>query len=255
VRALLALLLLPGLLLLADGKAGVVEDHDFPAASPKDPPIVYATYLPTSAKTDEKLPMILAIHGGRGDARQFVGFLRCLAEAQGALLVGAQGFREVVGADGYWWKGDDEELVRLSRLVDHVTATMPVDPTRISVIGLADGAELGIKWAVEKDRGLKGVIAVNFLWRPPGPPKAAKTLKFCLFASKDAKEKLVSLADEAAKAEKAMSRAKYPVVLRVMPGDSRSFFDGWDRELGRALKWFDGKIDLPKELAAAEEKR
>lgn len=252
VRAALALLfLLPAPLLLADDKPGEVTEHELQAAGLKDPPLVYAVYMPTGVKKDAKLPVILGIHGGRGTARQFASFLMSAAEAQGALLVCAQGLRDVSGADGYWWKGTADESAALDRLMDHVRSTMPVDPARLTVVGLADGAELGIRWAAEKDRGVKGVIAVNFLWKPPGSAKAPKELKFCLFASADAKEKLASFKDEALKARKAIAGAKYPVVLRVMPGDSRSFFDGWEKEFQKAFAWFDGKLDWPKELKAA----
>lgn len=253
VRSLLVLLLLPTPLLLGDDKAGEVKEHELPPAGTKDPPIVYATYRATSAKADAKLPLILALHAGTKDARQFAAFLRPAAEAHGALLVSAQGFREVAGAEGYWWKNDAEEQAMLDRLVAHVKKTYQVDEARLAVIGLADGAELAIKWAVEKDRGVAGVIAVNCLWRPPGAAKAPKKTKFCLIASKDRKEKTVSLAEQAEKARKALAGAKYPTVLRLGPGDG-TFFHGWDREVAKALSWFDGKIDWPKEIKAEQQK-
>ncbi len=224
---------------------------ELPAAGKKDPPVVYSVYRATSAKGDANLPLILAFHGGRGNAHQFASFFQSVAEAQGAILVAAQGFREVVGADGYWWKGDAGEEAMVDRLLHHVRHSLPVDPARLTAIGLADGAEFAIKWAVGKDRGVRGVIAVNFLWKPPAAPKAPKKMKFCFIASKDAKEKLASLAEQAGKAEKALSGARYPVVLRIMPGESRSFFHGWENEVAKAFSWFDGKLDWPKELAAA----
>lgn len=241
----------------------MVSDEELPGARPKDPPIIYCVYRPTTVMAEgkadatsdgTKLPLILALHGGTGTARQFTSFLMAAAEANGAILVGAQGFREVVGAQGYWWKGDTEEEGMLDRLLDHVQKTLPVDPARLYVIGVADGAELGIKWATEKDRGVKGVIAVNFLWKPPSTAKAPKEMKFCLIASRDAKEKMTSLAEQAEKSAKLLSSAKYPVVLRIVPGASRTFFHGWEKEVGNALRWFDDKLDWPKELEGKEEK-
>jgi hypothetical protein len=255
VRVALALLLLPAPLLLAQGKPGVVADLELAPAGKKDPPILYSVYRATSAKGDGPFPLILALHAGTKTANQFARFLTPAAEAQGAILVAAQGFREVVGADGFWWKGDAEEQAMLDRLLAHVRTSLPVDPKKLAVVGLADGAELGIKWAVEKDRGVRGVIALNFVWKPPGAAKAAKELKFCVIASKEAKEKTLGLADEAEKARKAFAGARYPVVLRVVPGASRSFFDGWEDEFRKAFDWFDGKLDWPKQLAeAASEK-
>ncbi|HEX5135530.1 MAG TPA: hypothetical protein VFY93_01030 [Planctomycetota bacterium] len=245
--AFLLLLLLPAPLLLGEDKAGTVVDHEIPPAGKKDPTIVYATYRATSAKADAKLPLILALHAGTKDARQFASFLMPVAEAQGALLVSAQAFREVVGAEGYWWKGDAEEEAMLDRLLDHVKKTLPVDEARVSVIGLADGAELAIKWAIEKDRGLKGVIAVNCLWKPPGTPKAPKTLKFCLIASKDRKDHMVSVVEQLQKAQSLLNKARYRTVLRIGSGDG-TFFHGWEKEVAKALSWFDGKLDWPKEI-------
>ena len=66
-------------------------------------------------------------------------------------------------------------------------------------------------------------------------------------ASAEAKEKKAKLADHAAKAQKALAR-KYEVVLRIMPGTSRSFFWGWEKEFRNAYKWFEGTLDWPKEL-------
>jgi pimeloyl-ACP methyl ester carboxylesterase len=249
VRALLGLLLLAAPL-LAD-KPGEVVEHELPAQGQSDPAIVFATYRPTSAKKDAKLPILLGLHGGRGSARQFASFLSSVAEAQGALLLCVQGIRELVGVDGYWWKGTADEEAAIDRVLGHVKKNFPVEPTGITVVALADGAELGIKWAVEKDRGVRALIAVNFLWKPPGPPKAPKTLKFCLFASAEATEKLASFRDQAEKARKAIAGARYPVVLRIMPGDSRSFFHGWETEFQKAFQWFDGKLDWPQELKAA----
>ena len=87
-----------------------------------------------------------------------------------------------------------------------------------------------------------------------GPPKAPKELKFCLIASRNAKEKLASLAEQAEKAQKAIAGAGYPAVVRIVPGASRSFFHGWENEFQKAFAWFDGKLDWPKELAAKDAK-
>ena len=251
MRVLLALLLLPAPLLLAQEEKGVVKDLELPAAGTKDPTIVYSVYRATSAKGDGPFPLILGLHAGRGSAHQFASILMSVAEGQGAVLDCAQGFRDVAGAEGFWWKGDAEEQAMLDRLLGHVRKTLPVDPKGLTLVGVADGAELGIKWAVEKDRGVTGVIAVNLLWRTPGAAKAPRTLKICLMAARDAKEKLVSLSAEAERAKKAVKAAKYPVVLRIVPGAHNSLFEGWEAEFRKAYEWFDGKLDWPKQLAEA----
>ncbi|MHC4548302.1 MAG: hypothetical protein ACYTEZ_05940 [Planctomycetota bacterium] len=236
---------------LAQGSPGKVTEDELPPLKKKDDPLVFAVYLPTAYDGKQEVPLILALHGGRGTARHFAGFLRPLAEAQGALLACPQGFEEVVGAEGYWWKGSKTEMAALDRLVAHLRQRYRIDAKRISLVGLADGAELGLRWALGKDRGLSGLVALNFLFKLKGSLRPAKQLKICLIACRDAKEKRASLKEHAAKAHQALVRAKAPVVLRVVPSSSRSFFHGWEKEFRKAYQWFNGQRDWPKELAEA----
>jgi len=239
--------------LLAQGAGGRVTEDELAPLKKRDDPLVFAVYVPTGYDGKKEAPLILALHGGRGTARQFAGFLRPLAEGQGAILACPQGFEEVVGADGYWWKGNRAEMAALDRLVAHVRQRYKIDAKRISLVGLADGAELGLRWALSgKDRGIYGFVALNFLkvkgsLRPPKKP-----LKVCLIACRDAKEKRRSLKEHAEKTRDALVRAKAPVVLRVVPSSSRSFFHGWEKEFRKAYQWFEGKLDWPKELADAQ---
>jgi len=233
-------------------RAGKVIEGELAPVRKKDEPLVYATYAPAGHKGDKPVPLIIAVHAGRGTAKHFVGFLRSVAEANGAILAGPQGFREVIGADGYWWKGDTGDLLAIDRLIAHMKKHNKIDANKVTLIGLADGAELALKWAFAKrKRKLHGLIAVNFLWKGISPHRT-KGLKVCLFASNDAKEKKASLRAHAEKGHKALERVKIPTVLRIMPGSSRSFFHRWDSEFRKAFQWFDGTLDWPKALADAE---
>jgi len=248
MRSALAFLLLCASV-WAQAIPGKLVEDELPAIRKKrGDPLVYAIYAPTKWDPEKPAPLILAIHAGTGNAKQFTGFLRSLGEAQGALVVGPQGFREVVGADGYWWKGDSKEMATFDRLLKHVKKNYKIDLQRVTMVALADGAEIGLKWAMAKDRGLQGIILLNFLWKKP-PLRAKKELKTVLFACAKAKEKSAFLAKHAAQAEGAFKKQKRPVVLRIMPGKSRSFFYGWDKEFRKAYQWFEGELDWPKELA------
>jgi phospholipase/carboxylesterase len=238
---------------LAQGVRGKVTEDELPPLKKRDDPLVFAVYVPTAYDGKKEVPLILALHGGRGTARQFAGFLRPLAEGQGAILACPQGFEEIVGAEGYWWKGNKAEMAALDRLVAHVRQRYKIDAKRISLVGLADGAEQGFRWALSgKDRGIYGLVALNFLFKFKGSLRPPKQLRVCLIASRDAKEKRASLKEHAEKTQKALVRAKAPVVLRVVPSSSRSFFHGWEKEFRKAYQWFNGQLDWPKELAAAQ---
>ena len=100
VRAV-PILLLATLHVAAQGGRGKVVEGEIEG---KPDPLAYAVYVATTAPKDKPAPLILAVHAGQGSARQFVGFLRSLAEANGAILAGPRGLRELIGADGWWWK-------------------------------------------------------------------------------------------------------------------------------------------------------
>jgi hypothetical protein len=253
-RVAVALGLLSATLLAGPIPGKVVED-ELPPLKKRDDPFVFATYAARSYTGKKPVPLVFAIHAGRGSARQFATFLRPLAESIGGIVLCPQGFEEVVGADGYWWKGNKAEMIALDRLFEHAKAKLMIDSKRITLVGLADGAELGLRWAFSKDRDLQGVVALNFLWKFKGRPKTKKPVKVVLFACEDAKEKLESLKAHAVKARKALVAAKLPVVLRIKPGNSRSFFHGWDSEFRKAYDWFEGKRDWPRELAPPEPKK
>jgi len=247
-RALALLCAVSAPLLAQEAKGKVIEKELAPRRKGGDP-FVYAVYLATSYDARKPAPLILAIHAGRGTARRFASFLMPLAEAQGAVLVCPQGIEEIIGAEGYWWKGSKIEMAAVDRLLVVVRKRYKLDPKRFTLVGLADGAELGMRWAFAKDRGLRGLIALNFLWKSKIALHAPKSLKVCLIACRKAKEKNILLKDQAQKARKALERSKYPVVLRIMPGASRSFFYGWEKTFRKAYAWFDSKLDWPAELA------
>lgn len=251
MRMWLVVVILAAPLSARPAQPGAVIEDELAPKRKRAAPLVYAMYAPVGHKGDKPVPLIIAVHGGRGTAKHFVGFLRSVAEANGAILAGPQGFREIVGAEGYWWKGDAADLAAIDRLIEHIKKNNKIDPKKITLIGLADGAELALKWAFAKKRDLQGVIAVNFLWKGI-TPRLQKGLKLCLFASRDAKEKRASLRAHAEKAQKALERAKMPAVLRIMAGSSRSFFHGWDREFRKAYRWFDDAFDWPKKIASQE---
>jgi predicted esterase len=254
VRVLLVLLLLAVSIPAKDDKLhkGKLIEDELPAESKRDDPLHFATYVATTVKADKPAKLILAVHAGTGSAKQFVGFLRSLAEAQGAILIGPRGLREIVGDEGWWWKGDRKEREALDRLLEHAKKKYNVDEKKITAVGLADGAELLVQWAFSgkgRAKELQGLILLNFLWKHSGSLSAAKDMKTVLFACREAKEKSQWLAKHAGKAELAFKRAKAPCVVRIMPGASRSFFHGWEKEFRKAYQWFEGKLDWPAELA------
>jgi len=248
---LLLVLALAGGALAGEGARGLAEG-ELPGLKARDPALVYAFYAPRAYDPATPAPLVVALHGGRGSATQLARFLAPFAEATGAVLACPQGFEEIVGADGYWWRGTTDEMLALDRFVELAKKRYGIDPKRVTVLGLADGGELAVRYACSRDRGLAGVVLVNILWDYRGPYRAPKTLKVAVLASRDAEEKLAKLKDHAEQAAAALAKAGHPAVLRLHPGSSRSFFHGWEEDLTRAHEWFFGRRDWAREIADAE---
>ncbi len=246
---LIALLLTPAFAQDARPPSGIVEGELAPKKKTGDA-LLYAIYLPRSFDPQAPSPLIVAVHGGRGTALQFAKYLRYFAESQGAVLACPQAYEEIigVGADGTWWRGSANEVKALERFVAFVKKKYRIDRDRVTAIGVGDGGQLAARWALSKDRGLQGLVLVNSLWKLRGTMRAKKTTKIYIAASKDGQDKEGPLSRFAARAAQTLRKQKYPLVKKLYPGKSRSFFHGWEEDFGKAYEWFNGKRDWPKEL-------
>ncbi len=250
LRAALAFALLASPLGAGEGKPGHMRG-ELPGPKKKDPPLVYACYAPRAYDSAKPAPLFVAIHGGRGSAEQIAKFLTPFAEATGAVLACPQGFQEIIGADGYWWQGNKQELAAIERLIAHAQAAYAIDPARISIFGLADGGELAARFALSEDRKIQGLLLLNILWDQKQKIGAPKTLRVAVLACEEAQEKRESLKEHAERAVAEIGKAGLPTVLRIHPGRSRSFFHAWETDFARAHEWFCGIRDWKRELAEA----
>ncbi|MGQ0613896.1 MAG: hypothetical protein ACT4PV_09190 [Planctomycetaceae bacterium] len=247
----LLLLALASAVVAGEGRPGYV-DGELPGARKRDPSQVYVFYAPRAYDPTQPAPLVVALHGGRGNAMQFARFLTPFAEATGSVLACPQGFEEIIGADGYWWRGSVEEMLALERFIEFAKKRYAIDPKRVTVVGLADGGELAARFALSRDREIAGLLLLNILWNYEGSIRAPKTLKVAVLASRDAEEKLAKMKDHAEKAATALQKAGLPALLRLHPSASRSFFHGWEEEFSKAHQWFLGERDWPREIQEAE---
>lgn len=116
----------------------------------------YRLYLPSSARPERALPLVLVLHGFGGSGAQVersTGF-SVLAEAHDFIAVypdglildprgGARGWRTEPGTPV-----DDVEFLTL--LLDSVQAAYPVDPARVSVTGHSNGGSMTYRFACDR---------------------------------------------------------------------------------------------------------
>ena len=106
----------------------------------------YLLHLPPAHRPGEPLPLLLVFHGGGGTASN-------IAEHTGLTPAAtARGYAVVYpdGVNGYWSDGraaraaaDDVGFVRL--LLDSLRRELPVDPRRIFVTGISNGAGMAFR--------------------------------------------------------------------------------------------------------------
>ena len=127
--------------------------------------------LPLPTKTDEALPLLLALHGNTQNAKDSVTFWESAVE-QGWLTVLLQS-SQIFGPDAYVW--DDLELGG-SEIKDHYEELLKeysIDTGRLVIGGFSKGGEMAIWQTLMNIIPASGFIAVN-----PGGPLINDTEKW-----------------------------------------------------------------------------
>lgn len=122
----------------------------------------YRLYVPSTVRAGERVPLLLAFHGGLGSGEQFEqnsGF-DGLAEANGFIVVYPDGTNaRPESTTLLTWNGgsccgaaadravDDVGFVRM--LLDELERTQPIDPARVFATGHSNGAILAYRLACE----------------------------------------------------------------------------------------------------------
>ena len=125
----------------------------------------YLVFVPS--KMDRPLPVVLAFHGGGGNARQMERFSRFdeLAEREGFVVI----YPEAI--DGNWNDGRGVEFMRAQRenindvkfvrlLLDDLGKTIEIDRRRIFATGISNGGFISHRLAAEASDLICGIAPV-----------------------------------------------------------------------------------------------
>ena len=121
---LLALLATP-----AQQQTGIVHDHNEPGSRGG-----FSLYVPEYYTPDRPWPLVMALHGGSGNGRNFLWSWLRDARSFGAILVAPT-------ATGNTWAlmGEDTDTPNFARILDQVRSRWNVDPERLLLTGMSDG--------------------------------------------------------------------------------------------------------------------
>jgi phospholipase/carboxylesterase len=109
--------------------SGVSHDHNEPGSRGG-----YSLYVPEYYTPDRAWPLVMALHGGSGNGRNFLWSWLRDARSLSAILIAPT-------ATGPTWAlmGEDTDTPNLMRMLETVRSRYNVDPKRMLMTGLSDG--------------------------------------------------------------------------------------------------------------------
>lgn len=149
---LLALMLLPGLPVLASELPQQPGEHEL-ALTHADRERSYILHLPPQYDGKRELPLLLAFHGGGGNAKQLLesNHLAAVADREGFVLVAPNGSGKLkkrfltwnVGFGfGYAMEQEIDDIGFVSALLDELEAGLKIDSHRVYTTGISNGGIL-----------------------------------------------------------------------------------------------------------------
>jgi phospholipase/carboxylesterase len=108
---------------------GITHDHNEPGSRGG-----FSLYVPEYYTPDRAWPLVVALHGGSGNGRNFLWSWLRDARSFGAILVAPT-------ATGPTWAlmGDDADTPNLKRILHDLRSRWNIDPKRLLLTGMSDG--------------------------------------------------------------------------------------------------------------------
>ncbi|MFD0904190.1 CE1 family esterase [Actinomadura sediminis] len=144
------------------GSSGTTE-HTIAMGGWKRP---YLLHLPPDRAGDERLPLIVALHGGLNDPRYVreQSGLDAVADARGYAVAYPKGLLGTWNAGACcWfarWAGVDD-VAFLDRLIDTLVEQGVADRRRVFLAGFSNGGGMAYRYACERPRRVAGVAVVS----------------------------------------------------------------------------------------------
>lgn len=125
----------------------------------------YGLHIPSGFTTQQPYPLLLHFHGGGGSGRHAArktGWIE-YADREGFIAVFPDGVEHTWNAGKGATKAERlgvDDVGFISALIDHLTATLPIDPRRIYASGMSNGASLAHRLGCELSSKLAAIASV-----------------------------------------------------------------------------------------------
>jgi polyhydroxybutyrate depolymerase len=157
----------------SSGAAGLVSHKLNIGGSDRE----YYLYTPAVLKPNQSLPLIIGLHGGRGQPQQFAQTTNFnkLAQKQGFIIA------YPAGIDRNWNDGRDSKTLQnqddvafIRAMIDDIQKTRQIDATRIYATGISNGGFMTQRLACELGDRISAFAAVASTMASP-PSSACKS--------------------------------------------------------------------------------
>jgi phospholipase/carboxylesterase len=121
----------------------------------------YSLYVPEFYTPNRAWPLVMALHGGSGNGRNFLWTWLRDARSHGAILVAPT-------ATGPTWAlmGDDTDTPNLVRILDAVKSRWNIDPGRMLLTGMSDGGTFCYVAGLEDTSSFTHLAPVSATFHP-----------------------------------------------------------------------------------------
>jgi phospholipase/carboxylesterase len=99
----------------------------------------FSLYVPEYYSPDRPWPLVMALHGGSGNGRNFLWSWLRDARSFGAILIAPTATGPAPDKSTWALMGEDTDTPNLMRILDSVRARWNVDPTKMLMTGMSDG--------------------------------------------------------------------------------------------------------------------
>jgi predicted esterase len=150
---------------VADGRPDDGTARGFIHRERNDKRSDYTLYVPEDYSPDSPLPLVVAMHGGFGQGREYVWTWLRPARSRGYAVLAPKSF------DNTWdmsFPSIDTPSVR--RMIEEVTREYAIDPARVYLTGLSDGATFSYIFGLEHSGLFRGIAPIAGVLHPAAAP-------------------------------------------------------------------------------------
>jgi phospholipase/carboxylesterase len=140
----------------ANPDSGIIHDHNEPGSRGG-----FSLYVPDYYMPDRAWPLVMALHGGSGNGRNFLWSWLRDARSFGAVVVAPT-------ATGPTWAlmGEDTDTPNLNRILELVRSRWNVDPAKMLLTGMSDGGTFCYVTGLENASAFTHLAPVSATFHP-----------------------------------------------------------------------------------------